>query len=420
MKRFLPLYIMVAFLSVAQGQRLPLKIRPDAFPPRKESSAAKESVMALTVEDMSSWDRYPTYDVYLDMMTHWAEKYATVCHVDTIGRTIQGRLILSMFIDVHPNSDRQRPGFFYSSSMHGDELTGYVMMLRLIDTLLSGYGKNEWYTHVLDNVRVSINPLSNPDGAYFGGDSTVVEAIRYNANAVDLNRNFPDPFGTEALDELQVENKAMIDYVSKHRFALSANLHGGSEVMNYPWDSFSSSQQRHPLWQWWEQVCRRFVDTCRRTDRWYMSDVCSEGFIEGGDWYVIPNGRQDYMNFFLNCRELTIELSTEKVLNARRLPKYWEVLNKSLVGYIEETANIPKTGITSTENIDNVTVYPNPVHETLFIEGTNTGSIDVVDMKGNVVKTIIPGTRKVDVGSWPRGLYILRHGSWHQTIVKQK
>jgi len=49
----------------------------------------------------------------------------------------------------------------YTSSMHGDELTGYVLMLRLIDSLLSTYGTNPRVTNLVNNFEIWINPLAN-------------------------------------------------------------------------------------------------------------------------------------------------------------------------------------------------------------------------------------------------------------------
>ena len=219
------------------------KPRPDAFPPVDEDMAPKSLAMATTLNEMYQWNRYPTYDVYVEMMNHFVETYPDLCRLDTIGTSVNGRLILCLAITGSADNDLYRPEFFYSSTMHGDEITGFYFMLRLCDTLLSSYGTSPEITSLLDRTRIYINPNANPDGTYAGGNNSVSRSMRYNANYVDLNRNYPDPFGTDHLDTLQPENRAMIDYVSQHRFEVSANLHGGSEVMNYPWDSFTSRER---------------------------------------------------------------------------------------------------------------------------------------------------------------------------------
>ena len=58
---------------------------------------------------------------------------------------------------------------------------------------------------------------------------------RSNANNVDLNRNFPDQF-FESEGSLQPETKAAMEWTLAYPFVLSAGLHGGSLVANYPFD----------------------------------------------------------------------------------------------------------------------------------------------------------------------------------------
>lgn len=60
---------------------------------------------------------------------------------------------------------------------------------------------------------------------------------RVNANGVDLNRNFPDLFEKSQLNEHQEkETLEVMKWLTEYSFVLSANLHGGSLVANYPYD----------------------------------------------------------------------------------------------------------------------------------------------------------------------------------------
>jgi hypothetical protein len=338
-----------------------IKPRPDAFPPVEES-APKALTMATTVDQMANWNRYPTYSVYVDMMQGWAVEFPSLCKLDTIGTSVSGRLILSLEITAHPDN-QNLPEFFYSSTMHGDEITGYVMMLRLIDTLLHGYGNNPQYTSLIESTRICINPLANPDGTYYGGNNSVQASRRYNANGVDLNRNYPNPFGG-AKEALQPENAAMIAYFDRHNFRLSANLHGGSEVMNYPWDCYTSLQNPHPQAEWWKAVCKRFVDTSRTYSSNHFNDVNESGYIAGGDWYVITGGRQDYFNYYYNCLELTMEVSTTKKLSSTQLPTYWNFLQHSLVNYIAEIHSLYSNEYTVTALSSDTTMG--------YVDGTGT------------------------------------------------
>jgi len=421
MKKLIPILTFLMVSMMMQGQQKPLKMRPDAFPPKIEEKETKAVTMAKTIAEMSNWDRYPTYQTYIDMMDQWAENYPALCHLDTIGTTVEGRLILSMYITGSEDNDLYRPEFFYSSTMHGDEVTGYVMMLRLIDTLLKGYGSNAQYTQLLNSTRISINPLANPDGTYNGGDNTVRYAMRYNANYVDLNRNYPDPFGSAPMNTQQVENTAMIAYVGAHQFRMSANLHGGSEVINYPWDSYTSSENPHPESDWWEAVGARFVDTLRTYSNGHFRDVNNAGVIAGGDWYVISNGRQDYINYYHNCRELTMEISTDKMLSSDELPEYWRFLQHSLVNYIADihTFADDDVAVMETPAREDFTVYPNPTRDKIHFVEAPLEELYLYDCCGRCVMQAAKGSMEVDISTLPKGIYSLRCGEKVAKVVKR-
>ncbi|MDY5969611.1 MAG: M14 family zinc carboxypeptidase [Bacteroidales bacterium] len=376
----------------------------------------KTLTMAQNVEEMRQWNRYPTYETYVEMMQGFARDYPDLCQLDTIGYSVRNRLILCVRLTSDAIPESAKPQFFYSSTMHGDEIAGFQLMLHLIDTLLSGYGRNAQYTHLLDSVQVFINPLSNPDGTYNGGNDNVTYSTRYNANSVDLNRNYPDPFGTAPLDDLQQENTAMMDYVGRHRFRLAANLHGGSEVLNYPWDSFTSRERQHPAWRWWERVCTRFVDTLRAHSSMTFDEVANEGYLAGGDWYVIPNGRQDYMNATRGILEMTMEISNEKKLSVEELPAYWSALQHPLVDYIHcvlpDTADV---GISLLEK-EHLDVYPNPCVGKAFLSTPATSRLELFDMKGRLLVTYPKGTKEFELRQ-PAGIYLLRCGAYRCPIV---
>ena len=414
MKRHL---LTLLFLFATLSATAQLKPRADAFPSVEETLAPKAISMASTVEEMADWDRYPTYETYLEMMRRWTEEYPSLCHVDTIGTSVQGRLILSMYIEPPTDADLYRPEFFYSSTIHGDEVTGYVMMLRLIDTLLSSYGNSPELTSLMDRTRISINPLANPDGTYRRGNHTVQGSQRENANGIDLNRNYPNPFAPVAKNVPQ-ENQAMMDYFAAHRFRLSANLHGGSEVMNYPWDSFTSSQNSHPAADWWREVCQRFVDTARVYGNSHFRDVTSSGYIAGGDWYIITGGRQDYVNYTYNCLELTMEISTRKTLSSDRLPEYWHFLAPSFIHYIGEIHSLPdNVGLRSTET-GNIAIYPNPTTDQVTVTGLPEGSlIELYNAYGRLV--ISSFNSQFSILNLKPGLYLLRTTVGTAKVIKR-
>lgn len=290
----------------------------------------------LEVENWKSaneWDTYPTYPAYVAMMEGFTASHPDKCSIHNIGTLPSGRQILVARIN-NGNSEGKTE-FLYTSSIHGDETTGYVLMLRLIDYLLNGYGNDPEVTYLMDNLDIWINPLANPDGTYYGGNNTVNGARRGNANNVDLNRNFPDPEDGQHPDGYawQPETVMFMDFGAARNFSMSVNFHGGAEVLNYPWDTWS---RRHADNNWWMYICREYVDTVHlHSPSGYLTDL-NNGITNGYDWYSISGGRQDYMNYFEQCREMTLEISGTKLVPAAQLPNFWNYNKRSLLNYLKQ------------------------------------------------------------------------------------
>jgi hypothetical protein len=299
-----------------------------------EKKDLKGIKMAKTILEMKNWDRYPTYGVYVKMMQDYATKFSNICKLDTIGESQNGRLLLVMRITDNPDSTEAEPQFFYTSTMHGDETTGYVLMLHLIDSLLEAYNTSDRIKNLVDNYDIYINPLANPDGTYKSSDTTVSGAQRFLANGDDPNRDFPYPLDKNHITT-NPETQAMMKFASEHNFVMSINFHGGSEVYNYPWDCWYSSDNPPADNDWFEHIGVDYVDTARKVLSSYMTTVTQTGVTEGADWYPAYGTRQDYMNYFHHCKEVTMELSNTKLLSSDELPYYWKINKLSLLNYIE-------------------------------------------------------------------------------------
>lgn len=286
-------------------------------------------------EGRTVWNFYPTYPQYLDFMAGFATSYPSICRLDTIGTSVQGRLLLAVKISDSVQFERGKPQFLYTSSIHGNETTGYVLMLHLIDYLLSNYGTDQRITDMVNNTEIFINPLANPDGTYHGGNNTVSGAQRYNSLNVDLNRNYPDPDAGPHPDgnAWQKETIAFMDFADSSHFVLSMNFHGGAEVFNYPWDTWA---KHHPDNDWFDFLGREYADTVHLYGpASYFTDL-DNGVTNGYAWYTITGGRQDYMTYFQHGREVTLEISDDFILPASQLLNYWNYNYRSFLNYIEQ------------------------------------------------------------------------------------
>jgi len=284
----------------------------------------------------NNWDYYPTYQQYADMMTAFADSFPNICKLHNLGTLSSGREILIVQISNNVGIKENEPSFLYTSSMHGDELAGYILSLRLIDHILNGYGNTSQLTELVNNIDIWINPLANPDGAYYGGNQDVWSATRYNANWVDLNRNYPDPQDGLHPDgnAYQNETNIFMGLADTVNFTISANMHGGAEVCNYPWDTWSTLAADD---NWWQHVSHEYADSCQANSGNGYFNYLNDGITNGNDWYEVDGGRQDYMNYFKYCREFTLELSDDKTPNPNDLPDLWDANYPSLINYMQQT-----------------------------------------------------------------------------------
>lgn len=291
----------------------------------------------INLKDVNDWDFYPTYEAYVDLMYQFEADYPELCDVFSIGTSIEGRQLLFAKISKNVTAEGGEPRVLYTSSIHGDELTAYVLMLRLMDYLLSNYESEDEVTTMIDNMEIWINPLANPDGTYATGNSTVQGATRFNANNIDLNRNYPDPdpFWGDHPDgnQWQTETLEFMELADSVSFVLSANFHGGAEVFNYPWDTW---EQLNADDAWWQFVGHEWADTAQYYSPGGYMDGFDDGISNGYAWYEVAGGRQDYMNYFHHCREVTLEISNIKLLPANQLPDYWEYNYRSFLNYLEQ------------------------------------------------------------------------------------
>ncbi len=289
-----------------------------------ERSPVKKS---LSTEFPGNWDTYPTHEQYGRFMLGIGQAYPGICRLDTLGQSVNGRDILAMKITDRPDLREPEPAFVYSSTMHGHETAGHVILLRLIKSLCSGYGEDTLITRLVDNIEIWINPLANPDG---------YPDKRFNANNIDLNRNFPGlmvPWPD--YPPIQPENLAQMEFLDRIYMVMGANIHGGEEVINYPFDA---REFLHADDAWYRRTSREYTRQARERSFpvLYMSGF-DEGVTNGWQWYSIEGSRMDWVNYHNHGREVTLEVSRQKSPPAEDLPLYWHWNHPSLLRYMEQS-----------------------------------------------------------------------------------
>ncbi|MBN1111943.1 MAG: T9SS type A sorting domain-containing protein [Bacteroidales bacterium] len=297
-----------------------------------------ESRMTSSMTELLGWNKYPTYDLYVQFMEKMANDYPNLCKLVEIGTSEQGRKILCLRISDNAGIDEAEPEIYYTSTMHGDETTGFYLMMRYTHYLLSNYNTDAAVKELVDNTETWINPVSNPDGTYFGGNNTVFKSQRYTSKGIDMNRNFPEittgeshPTGTWAKETI-----VQMDWMKTRNLVLSANFHGGIEVVNYPLDN---KYDLHPDNEWYKYVSHNYANQAMADspdNPYYFKSLNSNGITNGAQWYIVAGGRQDWVTLGQGCREITIELSDTKCLAESELNKHWTYNKNALLNYHKE------------------------------------------------------------------------------------
>ncbi|WP_417873010.1 M14 family zinc carboxypeptidase [Xanthomarina gelatinilytica] len=346
---------------------------------------------------------YPTYADYEQQMQEFAINHPDICELVDIGGTTEGvaggdKRLLFVKLSDNISTAEAEPKVMYTSSMHGDEITGYPLMLNLINYFITAYKDTGHPDHfriknLIDNSEVWINPMANPDGTYYNNASntSVANARRANANGVDLNRNYPDNVAGPHDDgnPYQVETQHFMTLAENNHFVLSANFHGGTEVVNYPFDN---TYTNHADDDWFFLVSKEYAVNCQNDGpSGYMDATYANsqwpGVTEGADWYQVFGGRQDFMNFYHQCKEITIELSNTKLIPSNQLVNHWNYNREALIEYLIQ-------GTYGFQGFVKDAVTGDPVEATVTLVGHDAvGSHTVSSLPfGDFYRPVIAGT----------------------------
>ncbi|XP_060076300.1 carboxypeptidase M-like [Ylistrum balloti] len=304
-------------------------------------------MVAMTMVSLSmvtsldfTYHRHPAMSVFLQNLS---VNYPEITHLYSIGQSIEGRDLWVLAIGKSPKSHvTLRPHVKYVGNMHGNEPVGREVLLHLIEEFVLNYATNSTLRTFLDNTLVHILPTMNPDGfeASFEG-SCAGNVGRANSNMFDLNRNFPDKFEFNDLEQ-QPETKAVISWLSQYQFILSANLHGGALVVNYPYDNYAGASLSlatklvpSPDDDIFQHISKVFSYSHHRM---YQGGFCGETFTDGitngAMWYPMRGGMQDYNYVHAGCLEVTIEQSCCKYPQHTELPSFWTENKDAMINYL--------------------------------------------------------------------------------------
>ncbi|HEX6386785.1 MAG TPA: M14 family metallopeptidase, partial [Anaerolineae bacterium] len=112
------------------------------------------------------FDTYYRYDAITHFLRQWAEEYANLCRLESIGKSHEGRDIWIMILtNFETGPDSEKPAYWVDGNIHATEVSASAAALYLIYKLLTQYGQDEKVTYALDSRAFYVVPRLNPDGA---------------------------------------------------------------------------------------------------------------------------------------------------------------------------------------------------------------------------------------------------------------
>ncbi|MGD9546428.1 MAG: M14 family zinc carboxypeptidase [Candidatus Krumholzibacteriia bacterium] len=263
---------------------------------------------------------YPTHAQIGTDFAALAAANPSLARTFSMGLSVQGRDLWGIVISDDVGSTEPEPEVRLTGTIHGDEPVAMVMLYNLAFYLVDNYGQPgyEDVTDLVDHYEIHIMPLHNPDG-YAAG-------TRSNANGVDLNRNYPDPAGTHAVQEQETLN--FMTHANNHHFVISQNGHGGALVVNYPWDY---TYTRAP-----DDAALIELSLEYSTFNLPMyNGSFPQGITNGADWYIATGTLQDWSYDTTGCIDVTVELGNTKWPAASTLQTSWDDNRESLMHYVK-------------------------------------------------------------------------------------
>ncbi|MBU0640745.1 MAG: ankyrin repeat domain-containing protein [Planctomycetes bacterium] len=339
-------------------------------PPPTVADERDDGVGPLTAD-------YRSYAEIAQILQDAASDYPDICQVHDLGLSYQGRHLWALNISDNVGAEEDEPEFKYVSTMHGNETVGNEMCLFFIDLLLTSYGVDPDLTSLVDEIDIWIVPLMNPDGYEAG--------TRENAQGVDLNRDFPE--GTNGDPNTTAgrapETAVIMNWTFASSFTLSANMHTGALVANYPYDNdgMGSVFSPTPDEDLFVYISEQYS---QHNPPMWNSPYFTHGITNGAEWYAVDGGMQDWHYRYMGGNEVTLELSNTFSPPYSQIPQYWNENRDSMLAYME-TCLIGVRGLVT----DAVT--GEPVFATVTVTGRDHEVYSDPDV-GDYHRLLLPGT----------------------------
>ncbi|XP_058864741.1 inactive carboxypeptidase-like protein X2 isoform X1 [Acipenser ruthenus] len=366
--------------------------------------------------------RHHNYKEMRQMMKVINEECPSITRIYNIGKSSQGLKLYAMEISDNPGEhETGEPEFRYTAGLHGNEVLGRELLLLLMQFMCKEYNDdNPRVRRLVEETRIHLVPSFNPDAyelAYEMGSELGNWALgHWTEEGYDIFENFPDlntilwgaeergwvprivpnhhiPIPDNFLSEnasVAVETRAIISWMEKTPFVLGANIHGGEQLVTYPFNMVrpsvgSPGSRRERQHDEEEEEGGQYENLSLRETpddsvfRWLAISFASShltmtetyrgachtddltgglGILNGGAWKPTIGSMNDFSYLHTNCFELSIFVGCDKFPHESELPQEWENNREALLMFMEQVHRGIKGVVTDREGnaIANATV----------------------------------------------------------------
>ena len=275
--------------------------------------------------EMMGWKKNPeilddfhSYSGMTAELKNIASSYSFIAQLYNLGSSVQGRAIWGLKLSDNPNIEENEAEVRICGCHHGNEIMSVELPLMLAWYIVDNYERDPYIKNLVDNREIWIIPMVNPDGREI--------LSRYNANGVDLNRDYGymwDGEGGSPAPYSQPETRIIRDHALDNNFVLSLSFHCSGDIVNYIWN-----YKGEPVAD--NDVVVALSDQYGSHNGYWV--------VEGYDWYQTKGDTND---FSYGCRgdiDWTIEVQNNNI------PQAWD-LNREAMLEIIEAADMGLTGI---------------------------------------------------------------------------
>lgn len=189
----------------------------------------KEMIKKLYTEEELL--EFHDYESMTNELQEIADNYPDISELYNLGSSVQYRTIWGLKITDNPDIEEYEAEVRICGAHHGNEFMSVELPLLLAWYLVENYDTDSYIEELIDNREIWIIPMVNPDGRE--------ASTRYNANGVDLNRDYGYLWGGEGGSSSpfsQPETQVIRDHALDNNFVLSLSYHTTAAYVNFIWN----------------------------------------------------------------------------------------------------------------------------------------------------------------------------------------